>query len=84
MGNTAKYIIVDGIAIVFCDALGHNDVARAFNNKNVESAGFVRFAIRKDEYDNDEVFVKAYGESVSLRIKSREEDSDLITRQICQ
>jgi hypothetical protein len=84
MGNTAKYIIVDGRVIVFCDALGHNDVARAFGYRPVESAGFVRFDIGKDEWGDEAVVAKAYGESISLGIKSREEDSDLITRQLCR
>ena len=72
MGNTAKYIIVDGLAIVFCDALTHKDVAR-FTGKPVESAGFVYFDIGHDGYGDDVVVAKAYGESVSLEIKSREE-----------
>ncbi len=76
--NKAKYIIVDGCAIVFSAAITHSDMAKGMK---VESAGFVVFRPVKDE-DDWIVKATAFGESISLGIKSREIDSDLITRQI--
>lgn len=74
----AKYIIANGCAIVFSAAITHKDLARGMK---VESAGFVVF---RSENDGCDWVVKAhaFGESVSLDIKSREIDSDIITRQI--
>lgn len=77
-----KYIIVDGKAIVFCDALTHKDVAR-FTGRPVESAGFVRFGVEKDVWGGDAPVAHTYGRSESLDICSKEDDAGLITRQIC-
>ena len=75
-----KYVIVDGCAIVFSAAIAHSDMVR--NGKKAEGAGFVRFYINKDEYDEDVVIAKCYGRSISLGIESREEDSTIVTSQI--
>jgi hypothetical protein len=77
MLSAAKYVIVDGCAIIFSAAIQHKDMV-GYNEK-ATSAGFVRFYF--DEED-DEIKVKAYGESVSLGIASQERDSTILTRQI--
>lgn len=76
-----KYVIVDGCAIVFSAAIQHKDMV-GYNEK-AEGAGFVRFYVEKDEYEEDIIVAKCYGKSVSLDIESRpEEDSRIVTRQI--
>jgi hypothetical protein len=76
-----KYVIVNGSAIVFSGAIQHKDMVGL--NDNVEGAGFVYFQTEKDSFGDTIIVAKAYGESISLGIKSRgEEDSKLITRQI--
>lgn len=75
----AKYVIIDGSAIVFSAAIQHKDMVR--HGQKCESAGFVTFHYK--EGDDDYIYAKCYGESVSLGIKSNpEDDSRLITRQI--
>lgn len=77
----AKYVIVGGSAIVFSAAIQHKDMV-GYNEK-CSGAGFVRFDIEKDEYNDDVIVAKCYGKSVSLDIESNpEEDSKLVTRQI--
>jgi hypothetical protein len=75
-----KYVIVDGCAIVFSAAITHSDMVRF--GKKADGAGFVRFYIEKDEYDEDIVKAKCYGRAMSLGIESREEDSLIVTSQI--
>lgn len=75
----AKYVIIDGSAIVFSAAIQHKDMVR--HGQKCESAGFVTFHYM--EGDDDHIYAKCYGESVSLGIKSNpEDDSRRITRQI--
>jgi hypothetical protein len=77
MLSAAKYVIVDGCAIIFSAAIQHKDMV-GYNEK-ATGAGFVRFYFDEKE---DEIKAKAYGESVSLGIKSQEGDSSILTRQI--
>lgn len=76
----AKYVIIDGIAIVFSAAIQHKDMVGY--NENAQGAGFVTFEARKDSYGDDIIVAKCYGRSDSLNIGSREEDSAIVTRQI--
>lgn len=77
----AKYVIIGGSAIVFSAAIQHKDMV-GYNQK-CEGAGFVSFYTEKDEDGNVICKAEAYGESISLGIKSRgEEDSMRINRQI--
>jgi hypothetical protein len=79
--NRAKYVIVEGSAIVFSAAIQHKDMV-GYNEK-CEGAGFVYFTMIKDSFGDDIIAAKCYGESISLGIKSRgEEDSAIVTRQI--
>ena len=80
--SDVKYVIVDGSAIVFSGAIQHKDMV-GYNEK-AEGAGFVRFVAEKDpEYGDTIVVAKCYGRSISLNVDSREEDSMIVTRQIC-
>lgn len=66
-----KYIIDElGGACIFPDYLIHKDVGRAFTEAIV-GAGFLSVDHRGRAC--------CYGESISLNIKSREEDSQLVT-----
>jgi hypothetical protein len=78
--NRAKYIIADGSAIVFSAAITHSDMVRG--KGRIDGAGFVTFAMVNVDGE-DIIKANAYGDSVSLGIKSRgEDDSIIITRQI--
>ena len=76
----AKYVIVGGSAIVFSAAITHKEMV-GYNQK-CDGAGFVSFSTKVDSYGETIIVANAYGESISLGIKSREEDSMIITRQI--
>ena len=76
----AKYVIIDGSAIIFSAAIQHKDMV-GYNEK-VQGAGFVSFGLKVDSYGDTIITANAYGESVSLGIKSREDDSDILTKQI--
>lgn len=69
-----KYVVgrisgMSDVAVVFSELTVHADVARCFVAGSVESAGF--FYATEDE-------VIPYGESTSLKLKSRPEDAMLI------
>ena len=70
-----KYIITEanGFAM-FSPESTHANVARGMEGKPV-SAGFCII-------DFEENKVRCYGESVTLKLKSRDEDSDIITKKI--
>jgi hypothetical protein len=71
----AKYIIVEEkgleLPIIFNSILTHADVA---GNKKVISAGFC-------QSDYEGVY-SVWGESVSLKIKSRPQDCGILTRDL--
>jgi hypothetical protein len=81
MDRRVKYVIVEGLGIIFSNAIQHKEMV-GYNQK-CEGAGFVNFTIKKDEYGDDIIIANCYGESISLGIKSRGEiDSNILTRQI--
>jgi hypothetical protein len=70
-----KYIKTkDKKIIIFSGLNAHSD----FKNFNPISAGFLHFIID----DNNKIICQCYGESFSLGLKSNEEDSELIQRQM--
>jgi len=91
MSREVKYIVVkdeydNETPVIFGANFQHSDIARDICGKeNVVSGGFVDI-IDLDEYEQYDsgICVKhklsAWGESVSLRKKSRKEDSDLLNR----
>ncbi len=80
MLSPAKYVIVDGCAIIFSAAIQHKDMV-GYNEK-ATSAGFVRFTSTIDEYGETIIKAIGYGKSVSLGIESNEDDSRILTMQI--
>ena len=80
MLSAAKYVIVDGCAIIFSAAIQHKDMIGF--NKKATGAGFVRFSTKVDEYGETIITVNAYGKSISLGIESQEKDSRILTMQI--
>lgn len=80
--NRVKYVIVDGCAIVFSEAITHSDMVRY--GKKAEGAGFVHFCQEVDHYGDPVIVAKCYGKSISLGVDSREEDSKIVTQQICK
>jgi len=72
-----KYIILeDNSPILFGQTLTHKTVADAMGQK-VNGAGFC--SIDKSNITGD-ISVQVFGESISLNIKSKPEDSKLIKR----
>jgi hypothetical protein len=69
-----KYIISEYTPIIFNETLNHSDVARCLHSK-ILSAGFVQIQVNmlKGLFS-----VSAYGESISLGIGSRPEDSKIL------
>lgn len=76
-----KYVIVNGSAIVFSAAITHSDMV-GYNEK-AEGAGFVRFYSKVDSWGESIVVASCYGDSFSLGVASREEDSIIVSMQIC-
>ena len=77
MLSAAKYVIVDGCAIIFSAAIQHKYMVG--RNEIATGAGFVRFIF--DEKD-DQIKAIAYGKSISLGIGSQERDTHILTTQI--
>lgn len=74
-----KYIKTkEGIIIVFPEILQHSD----FKHFQPVTAGFIAIGVKKTEDGYHETDCTCYGESVSLELKSSEEDSLLAKRQI--
>jgi len=70
-----KYIVTkDDKMIVFSDLFEHSD----FRSHEPISAGFISIGA-SDKYKPT---ITCYGESVSLNLKSRKEDTELAKRQI--
>jgi hypothetical protein len=80
MLSAAKYVIVDGCAIIFSAAIQHKDMI-GYNEK-ATGAGFVIFSTEVDNYGETIIKANAYGTSVSLGVSSQEGDSEILTRQI--
>jgi hypothetical protein len=65
-----KYIIIDKfMPVIFSEGIKHRDLGHGLN---VTSAGFCRF--------DDENQIHAYGESISLNLSSKPEDSEIIQK----
>ena len=89
-----KYIVVKSnglsVPVIFGDLLRHKDVFEALKNYNViggdespVSAGLVSIVpLILNENGDTEFEVRASGESLSLNVSSRPEDSALIKRQL--
>lgn len=85
-----KYIIIDNgleeLPFIFSDLVNHNDMERALQrlvHGDTVSAGFV--VIKQDPVEGTieptlQVSFGCYGESISLDLKSRPEDSDVLNR----
>lgn len=82
MMSSAKYVIVDGSAVVFSPALIHSKMV-PFGSK-VDGAGFVRFEVQTDEYGDNIVVATVWGHSESLGVSSNEWDATIITCQLCK
>ena len=90
MSDRAKYIVVEIFCgtetpILFPPHVGHGDMARSLSitPDDVLAAGFVAFSTKERLHCGlpyQTVEAKAYGESTSLKVQSREEDSRLISQ----
>ena len=80
MNSAAKYVIVNGCAIIFSPAIQHKEMV-SFNEK-ATGAGFVRFIAEINEYGETIIKAHAYGKSISLGVESQYGDSGILTRQI--
>ena len=87
MSERIKYIILnDEIPILFPDFVNHSYMAERFSCDKITSAGFVQLVVEKVKItlgtkicDYDQITPHAYGESVTLKLKSNpERDSNLM------
>lgn len=78
-----KYILDEyGNFALFSEANAHNDIAKGFYQKP-ESAGFCKVLVGSNtETKAFVLYVECYGESISLNLKSRPEDSEIITKKL--
>ena len=68
-----KYIIYeDCFPVLFSEANKHSDFR---TGQEITSAGFCSVF-----FENEKICVKVYGESISLKLKSKPEDAELIER----
>lgn len=65
--NSFKYIMTENGPIIFPRTMNHSD----FAEYNPVSAGFVRIIVNDGEYK-----FHCYGDSVTLQLRSKLEDSD--------
>lgn len=73
--SRSKYIKTkNGEIIVFSEAMFHSD----FRSMNPVSAGFISFGINKDGHPT----CSCFGESISLRLVSDEEDTEIAQHQL--
>ena len=81
MNRAAKYIIYDDdlldVAVIFSNHIQHDSMAMTIGCKPI-SAGFVEI----DGTKNGEPRAIAFGESVSLGLKSRPQDSKIIQKML--
>jgi hypothetical protein len=63
MTAKAKYVIVNDNAIVFSPLISHIDMVKP--HEKVQSAGFVDFRAKQDEYGETIVEAKCFGNSFS-------------------
>ncbi len=79
-----KYIIVETMghetAIMFDSLISHNDFTDSFLISRVKSAGFFVVKSNPTKDDPDDISVGVWGESVTLKIKSKKEDEILLKR----
>ena len=80
--KTLKYVIIKDKssrekAILFDSAIVHADV---FNKSNIISAGFCKLIF--DDRSDNTLIVEVDGESISLNIKSRSIDRDIIYKSL--
>lgn len=80
MLTTAKYVIVNGCAIIFSAAIKHSTMVE--NGKKATSAGFVQFVPEINEFGEYRLKANVFGESVSLNEYSKDEDIIIINEQI--
>ena len=77
--NYMKYIMFDNgmydVPVIFSNAEDHGDTARPYLNRGwqVLSAGMIDFSPEG---------LRCYGDSHSLKVKARPEDSDIVNRMI--
>jgi len=74
MDDYMKYIIVENGLILFSFALSHFDVSKGYVGE-VISAGF--FSV-----DLDDGSVQTFGNSTTLKKESREQDAEIIKREL--
>lgn len=76
-----KYILDDyGNFALFSKVNTHSDMAKGFYKKPV-SAGFCRIEA-EETHHGERAVVVCWGESISLNLKSRAEDGDIINKKL--
>ena len=79
-----KYIIVSEmgheVPILFSSPIEHSAFLKCFHKDFIKAAGF--FEVYSDQDDHDYHFVNTFGNSTSLDLTSREEDTKIIEKFI--
>ncbi len=74
--SRCKYIMLDeNTPILFPEHLTHDYVARKFDIDKVTSAAFFKVGVEDFEKTFPSIEVSVFGESVSLKMKSKPEDA---------
>jgi hypothetical protein len=80
-----KYILTkSGAFVIFHPVTAHNDMARGLYGEPI-SAGFCYIDIttpKPEEYKAPTLSIRCFGESISMKLKSRPEDSEIITKAL--
>ena len=83
MDSRCKYVMFDDFnPILFHEGLTHEEIKNKFEftYHKPTSAGFVQAYLKWGGDGSAEIDFCTYGESVSLRLKSKPEDADIIKR----
>lgn len=78
MRRTLKYIRFGSNFVIFPEPISHNEISVKHTESPI-SAGFFWL-----EIIDSEIIAKCYGNSITLKLSSNPEDSELLTKQINQ
>ena len=84
--NYGKYIIIEigysELAIMFHSVITHSDLLRSFHKDSIVSAGFFAVGAEASENDEKDISVSVFGESVTLKMKSRQDKDEALIKKV--
>lgn len=63
--------------VIFPETIKHSEMKTKMGDIQIVGAGFIRFSISKNEYEEDVVKISCYGRSESLEVSVHEDDSEM-------